>query len=117
MDVSGFADVKGAMAITDLGLRCRSKQEITHGLEFAQCRKNDRHDSRAHDVGNSALGRREREDPIGGLNQTLGEGDTLALIRVEQCFGCAPPSTALSFQARLMASPIPVFMPSPPKGL
>ena len=27
------------------------------------------------------------------------------------------PSTAASFQARLMASPIPVFIPCPPTGL
>ncbi len=41
------------------------------GLEFGQYRKSDRHDSRAQDAGESALSRREREDPIGSLNQTL----------------------------------------------
>jgi hypothetical protein len=91
IDVSGFAGVRGAMAIIDLELRCRSKQELMYGLEFAQCRKSDRHDSRAQDVGNSALGRGEREDPIGGLNQTLREGDTLALIGVKQRIRCAAP--------------------------
>jgi hypothetical protein len=101
MDVSGFAGVKGAMAIIDLELRCRSKQEITHGLEFAQCRKSDRHDSRAHDVGNSALGRREREDPIGGLNQTLGESDTLALIRVEEPLRCAAREYGFEFPGQI----------------
>jgi hypothetical protein len=80
MDVFGFTGVKGAMAITDLDLRCRSKQELAHNIELGQYRKNERHDLRAQDAGESALSRREVEDPIGSLNQTLGEGDSLALI-------------------------------------
>ena len=101
MDASGFAGVKGAMAIIDLQLRYRSKQELTHGIDFAQCRKSDRHDSRAHDVGKSALGRREREDPIGGLNQTLGESDTLALIGIEQRIGCAAREYSFKFPGQI----------------
>src|SRR6266404_1645603 len=101
MDVSGFAGVKGAMAITDLKLRHGSKQEIAHGLEFGQCRKSDRHDSRAQDVGDSALSRCEREDPIGGLSQTLGESDTLALIGVEQRIGCAAREYGFEFPGQI----------------
>src|SRR5215472_9964961 len=88
MDISGFASVEGAMAIINSDLRYRTKQEIAHGLEFGQCRDCDRCDTRAHNLGNSAVSRCEREQPIGGLDQTPGEGDTLGLIAVEQRIGC-----------------------------
>src|SRR5712691_11779485 len=101
VDVAGFAGIQGAMAIIDRDLRYRSKQEMTHGLEFGQCRDCERRDAGAQDVGNSAISRREREDPVSGLDQTLGESDALALISIEQCIRCAAPEYGFDFPGKI----------------
>src|SRR5215470_8586660 len=74
---------------------------MTHGLECCQCRNCERRDARAHYVGNSAISRREREDPVSGLDQTLGEGDALALIGVEQCIRCAARKYGFEFPGEI----------------
>src|SRR5262249_32883190 len=101
MDVSSLPGVKRAMAIVDGDLRYRSKQEITHGLEFGQCRNCDRYDARAQDLGDSALSRRECEDTIGGLDQAPGEGDAFGLIGVEQRIGCVAPEYGFEFPGKI----------------
>jgi hypothetical protein len=89
MDVSGFAGVKGAMAIIDLELRCRSKQEITQASNLPNVARatGTTRVRRMLAILPSAVASVKTRSVVS--TGRWAKAISLALIRVEQRFGCA----------------------------
>src|ERR1700732_1453512 len=111
MDMTGRANAQRPIAVIQSDLGDRPKDVLANRLERDGPRKKHWHDACTKDVGDPTLGGGKAECAIGGRNQPPGKADPFGLVTVDKLSGAWPCRTAASFQARSMASPIPVFMP------
>ena len=106
-------------AILDRGLRNRAEHEAPHRRQREQRRHDPRHDVRAHPARASGVSLvTSCERAVGRRDEPLARRRCARARRCRAGARAAQPCrTAASFQARLTASPMPVFMPWPPTGL
>ena len=70
------------MTIVEPRLRDGAKREATNGRSIHQRRHDPRHGVESHAAGDEPVSSGEREDTVGGGDQSLGEGHALGLVAI-----------------------------------
>ena len=111
MDMSSVAPAQRTIRIVNSCLRNQPKCCVARGCEANSDREYQGHDETPRDFSADAFGNQRREGAIRGRDQGSGEADAFRLVGVQQRRIGAPLNDVRELQPRLIASPIPVFMP------